>query len=146
MNLEDNKMYYSHKKVNENTMSETNFSDTKETFFDNNSIKIYNIIDEILIDQNYENKNMKSNDKYNKKIKLIENKYGKSKMKNTDHKKWNKNEENLFYELLKKHGMNFKFIEVEFAYHNFLRTRKQIMLKFNRECKINSEKMNLVLR
>ena len=102
-------------------------------FSENYVTRISNVVEEMIIEDKNE----------------VEKKFKPLKIKEKErkaHVRWSKKEENFFYEMLKKYGMNFEFIEAEFMKNGIFRTRKQIMLKFKREDKINENKINEVLR
>ncbi|KAL4512897.1 hypothetical protein ABPG72_017582 [Tetrahymena utriculariae] len=61
---------------------------------------------------------------------------------NTKQKRWSYNEEVAFWQLLAQHGTNFDFISKEIK----TKTRKQVMLKFNREDKKNSIAVDQALK
>ncbi|EAR94251.4 Myb-like DNA-binding domain protein (macronuclear) [Tetrahymena thermophila SB210] len=61
---------------------------------------------------------------------------------NTKQKRWSYSEEIAFWQLLAQHGTNFDFISKEIK----TKTRKQVMLKFNREDKKNSSAVDQALK
>ncbi|KAL4481765.1 hypothetical protein ABPG74_007854 [Tetrahymena malaccensis] len=61
---------------------------------------------------------------------------------NTKQKRWSYTEEVAFWQLLAQHGTNFDFISKEIK----TKTRKQVMLKFNREDKKNSSAVDQALK
>lgn len=65
---------------------------------------------------------------------------------NSINKKWNKEEEALFYKLLGTCGLDFEWMAAEFANAKFNKNRKQILLKFKKEDKINSDKITEAMR
>lgn len=65
-----------------------------------------------------------------------------NKSENLKLKHWTPEEENLFFMLLGKFGLDFNLLEHYIQNKN----RKQIMMKYNREDKQNPEKIDLALK
>merc|ERR1712080_628250 len=120
----------------ESTFNNFNIDSTNDTYENNEKEKDITIND-ICAEIIKENKNTAKANIITEKSFMTN-----RKMENTINKMWKKEEIAMFYDCIREFGMDFAIIAEAFKRKGFKKNRKQIISKYKKEEKINSDKIS----